>query len=441
MRTITKIKQTIWKYILVLGNLKLSIALLLLIAISSSLGTVIEQEKMSSFYELTYNKNNPALGFITSDIILTMGLDHIYRSSWFFSLIITFGGSLISCTVTRQIPSLKLARLWQFVRRDTYKNNTGISTTIETNLTKMTYILRKKNYNVIQQGPYFYAYKGLLGKISPIIVHISIIIILIGCMGSVLTNFICQEIVPKGYTFHLQNTTSSGLLSKINKNLKTHVKDFKISYTEEGSIDQFYSELNILGKNLDVEIEKTIFVNEPLKYNELSIYQTDWGVESITLSSQLQSKNIKLQNISSNGNTKLWITSLSKTKNPVILIQDLTGNLLIYNREGRIINISYVGSKLFLTGKEHRITKLTPTTGLQIKADLGISVIYLGFLLLLPSIIISYTSYSQIWGVKKDKNLQVYANTNRSSYQFEKFLLGIKFLLEREEKYKSLKRI
>nr|BDA97402.1 c-type cytochrome biogenensis protein [Cryptomonas sp. NIES-345]BDA98363.1 c-type cytochrome biogenensis protein [Cryptomonas sp. NIES-1327] len=441
MKTITKIKQAIWKYILVLGNLKLSIALLLLIAISSSLGTIIEQEKMSSFYELTYSKVNPALGFLTSDIILILGLDHIYRSSWFFSLIIIFSGSLISCTITRQIPSLKLARLWQFLRRDTYKNNTGISTTIHTNLTKITYILRKKNYNVIQQGPYLYAYRGLLGKISPIIVHISIITIIAGCIGSVLTNFICQEIVPKGYTFHLQNTTSSGPLSKVNKNFKTYIKDFKISYTEQGSIDQFYSELAILDKNLDVEIEKTIFVNEPLKYNEISIYQTDWGIESVTLLNQLESKNIKLQNISPNNSTKLWITSLSQAKNPLTLIQDLTGNLLIYNKGGKVIGMSYIGSKLFLTGEEHRITKLTPTTGLQIKADLGISIIYLGFSLLLPSIVISYTSYSQIWGIKRDKNLQIYANTNRSSYQFEKFLLEIKFLLEREEKYKNLKKI
>jgi len=48
------------------------------------------------------------------DIILKCGFDHVYRTSWFVSFILSFGISLLTCTVIQQIPSLKIARRCQF---------------------------------------------------------------------------------------------------------------------------------------------------------------------------------------------------------------------------------------------------------------------------------------------------------------------------------------
>ena len=44
-------------------------------------------------------------------------------------------------------------------------------------------------------------------------------------------------------------------------------------------------------------------------------------------------------------------------------------------------------------------------TGLQIKSDPGIPVIYLGFFFLLISIISSYISYSQVWLTRKNNKI------------------------------------
>ena len=152
------IQQSLWKCAFLLGNLNLSIILLLIIAASISLGTIIEQEKPSSFYELNYSNNNPMLGFISSNLILFLGLDHIYGTTWFFFSLALFSLTLISCTFTRQIPSLKLAKLWQFLRRKNSRKGKSFTVIVENiNLQKCSYILRKRNYNIIQQGPYFYA--------------------------------------------------------------------------------------------------------------------------------------------------------------------------------------------------------------------------------------------------------------------------------------------
>ena len=62
-----------------------------------------------------------------------------------------------------------------------------------------------------------YCYKGLIGRIAPIIVHFSMILVLIGAIVGSLFGFKAQEIIPKTETFHIQNILSNGQLTVIPK--------------------------------------------------------------------------------------------------------------------------------------------------------------------------------------------------------------------------------
>ena len=86
---------------------------------------------------------------------------------------------------------------------------------------------------------------------------------------------------------------------------------------------------------------------------------------------------------------------------------------------------SEIGHKIFFNGDELRLNKVLPSTGLQIKSDPGIPLVYIGFLFLIFSVLFSYTSYFQIWVVKKQNKLYVYGDTNRAVYFFEKNILEI----------------
>ena len=83
------------RYILVryLANLQFAIILLLTIASFSILGSIIEQDQSLDFYTNAYSK--PWLGIFTSKVILQFGLDHIFKTWWFISLLILFGASLL----------------------------------------------------------------------------------------------------------------------------------------------------------------------------------------------------------------------------------------------------------------------------------------------------------------------------------------------------------
>ena len=91
------------KSLKVFTDLKFAILVLAILAIASSLGSFIEQDEPLAFYQQNYATNAPIYGFISWNLILFVGLDHVYTTWWFLSLLITLSVCLISCTITRQI--------------------------------------------------------------------------------------------------------------------------------------------------------------------------------------------------------------------------------------------------------------------------------------------------------------------------------------------------
>ena len=427
-----KINRNAWFVANRLGNLQFAIVLLLLIASFSSIGTFIEQGKDTDFYQLNYPNTEPLFGFINAKFIFLFSLDHIYTAWWFILIIVLFVMSLFSCTLIRQLPSLKFSRLWRFY--DTYQsmNKFKVKTIVDdASLAKLTFQLKNSNYNVVQEGKFIYAYKGLIGRISPIIVHASIILILFGSVIGSASGFMTQELVPTNTLFHLRNIINSGPFSKVPQNIEGYVKDFKIAYSDEGIIDQFYSDLSILDTNMSELSNKIIYVNEPLRYQGIVFYQTDWGIANLTfVIDNTKVFDIPLTLVDNASSNRFWISNLSqlsplKLNNLLLVLQDLTGKLSIYDSDKNIIAEVEVGKEFVLNGHTLRLTSIVPSTGLQVKSDPGTLFVYIGFLMLMLSTLLSYVSYSQIWAFKDTNNLYMAGQTNRAIYYFEKYFTKI----------------
>jgi cytochrome c biogenesis protein ResB len=195
-------KQNLFKSI---ADLRFAIFILLIIAALSIIGTVIEQDQSIETYKLNYPLTNRVFGFLSWDIILRFGFDHIYKTWWFITLILLFGLSLLTCTLLQQFPSLKVARRCQFFRTTQQFCRLNISTNLQhLSLSQLLFKIKENNYSIFQQKNIIYCYKGLIGRIAPIIVHFSMIIILIGAIIGSVGGFKAQEIIPKTETFHIQ---------------------------------------------------------------------------------------------------------------------------------------------------------------------------------------------------------------------------------------------
>jgi cytochrome c biogenesis protein len=412
-------KQKIFR---IVADLRFSIFILLLISLFSIIGTIIEQDQSIESYKLNYPLTNPIFGFLTWDQILKFGLDHVYKTWWFFTLIFLFGLSLITCTSLQQLPSLKIARRCQFFRKPGQFYRLKIFTTL-TNFSFNKILLRIKydKYSIFQQKNIVYCYKGLIGRIAPILVHLSMILILLGTIIGSLFGFKAQEIVPKTEIFHIQNIINSGQLSRIPK-ISTRVNDFWITYTKNLNISQFYSDLSILDPKGNEISRKTISVNYPLIYENVYYYQTDWNLIALRFKTMTnETIEYPLLNILNNNN-KVWITWISSDKSfnegLIGLVDNLEGYCSIYNESGLFLgNIELNETANFK--QPLTFLEIISSTGLQVKSDPGIPIIYFGFFFLMISTLLSYITYSQIWIIQKNRKLFIGGTTNRAIFNFE----------------------
>ena len=421
------IKQTIFKSI---ADLRFAIFILLVIATLSIIGTIIEQDQSIETYKLNYPLTNKVFGFLSWDIILRFGFDHIYKTWWFITLILLFGVSLLACTFLQQFPSLKVARRCQFFRTTQQFYRLNISTNLQhLSFSQLLFKIKEDNYSIFQQKNIIYCYKGLIGRIAPIIVHFSMIVILLGAILGSICGFKAQEIIPKTETFHIQNVLNSGQFSLIPK-FSIRINDFWITYTKQRTITQFYSDLSILNVDGNEIERKTVFVNSPEKYHGIDYYQTDWNIVGLRIKNKdfsiFQYPFINL----SQDTKKLWLTWISTNgklnDGLTILIDNLQGYCSVYNKFGNFLGNLELNENLKIE-TSLTLMDILSSTGLQIKTDPGIYFIYFGFLLLMISTLISYISYSQIWIVQENKKIFIGGNTTRAKFDFElEFLKLIK---------------
>ena len=410
-------KQKIFRLV---ADLRFSIFILLLISFSSIIGTIIEQDQSIETYKINYPITNPIMGFLTWDRIIQFGFDHVYKTWWFFIIIFLFGLSLISCTFLQQFPSLKIARRCQFFRATRQFYPLKISTILNNfSFNKILSSIKQNQYSVFQQKNIAYCYKGLIGRIAPIIVHFSMILILIGTITGSLFGFKAQEIVPKTENFHIQNILNNGQFTFI-PSTPTRINDFWITYTKNKTVSQFYSDISVLDNRGNEIKRKTISVNSPLIYKGIYYYQTDWNLIGLRLHHKNNRiKQYPLMNILNTQN-KVWLTWISNNNNKgiVAIIDNLEGYCSFYNETGNFLG----NIELNETGNfQQSITflEILSSTGLQIKTDPGIPIIYAGFLFLMLSTLISYITYSQVWIIQKNQKLFIGGTTNRAIFDFE----------------------
>ena len=405
-----------------LADLRFSIFILLLISICSIIGTIIEQDQALETYKINYPLTNPIFGFLSWDIILRFGLDHVYKTWWFLGLIFLFGCSLTLCSFLQQLPSLKIARRCQFFRTTNPFYRLKISTILNKfSFNKILTTIKQEQYSIFHQKNMIYCYKGLLGRIAPIIVHFSMILILLGTIIGSLFGFKAQEIVPKTENFHIQNVLATGPATIISQS-SARINDFWITYTPTKTISQFYSDISILDSQGNETDRKTISVNYPLIQKGIYYYQTDWNLIGLRIEN-IRNEILEYPLLNIFGDSqKVWLTWIADTKmatnGVVAIIDNLEGYCSLYNNSGEFLGNLELNETNSL-GQPLTLLEIISSTGLQIKTDPGIPIIYSGFFFLMASTLISYITYSQVWLIKQNNKLFIGGTTNRAAFEFE----------------------
>lgn len=431
-----------------LANLKLAIAELGVIAALCSIGTVIEQNKPYEFYEQMYPSEGPkVLGFVTHDLIRVLQWDHIYSSSYFLALLALLAGSLAACTATTQWPMVKVAQRWRFRKDQSAYNNLPVAKKVPSaRLNDLAQALAAKNYQLFVKDDALYGFKGLGGKIGPIGVHASMLAVMAGITVGAVGGFSGTVMIPEGgdalVASYLRPASPLAQLPAGGQAV-LRVEDFSIDYRSDGSVRQFVTQLaveDINGKKLS---EKTISVNQPLRFGGVTAYQTDWSMAALTVrapGSPLappggEAVNIPMASLS--GKTEEKSGKLYAAFLPVadpeaaqregkvprgisFLARDLQ-SVVIYDSTGKFVGVRRPGSgkPINVEGVDVVVERIIAASGMEMKIDPGVPLVYAGYGGMCITTVLSYLSHSQVWAAQVGGDLVVGGRSNRAKIGFE----------------------
>ncbi|KAF8022066.1 hypothetical protein BT93_G2261 [Corymbia citriodora subsp. variegata] len=415
----------------VLANLPLAIGEMATVAALMALGTVIDQGEAPDYYFQRYPEDNPALGFFTWRWVLTLGFDHMFSSPIFLGTLALLGASLMACTYTTQIPLVKVARRWNFLQSTKAIRKQEFSERLSrASVRDLGIILMGSGYEVFLKGPSLYAFKGLAGRFAPIGVHLAMLLIMVGGTLSATGSFKGSVTVPQGLNFVVGDVLGpTGFLSNPSEafNTEVHVNRFYMDFYDSGEVSQFHTDLSLFDLGGKEVMSKTISVNDPLRYGGFTIYQTDWSFSALQVLKDGEGPfNLPMAPLKINGDKKLFGTFLpvgdsdaSSVKGISMLARDLQ-SIVLYDQDGKFAGVRRPNSKLPIDvgGTKVVIVDAIGSTGLDLKIDPGVPIVYAGFGALMLTTCISYLSHTQVWALQDGTAVVVGGKTNRAKAEF-----------------------
>ena len=143
-------------------------------------------------------------------------------------------------------------------------------------------------------------------------------------------------------------------------------------------------------------------MNHPLRFSGITIYQADWSLAGITIkinkSPILQLPLKKLEEI----NAQTWgilIPKIDSNFEPLLLTTSSEeGPVRVFSEEGNLIGIIRPRGDSLSIGKYNlSVDSIIPSSGLLIKYDPGVPLVYMGFGICLLGSILSVISTKQLW--------------------------------------------
>ncbi|MBE9542407.1 MAG: cytochrome c biogenesis protein ResB [Proteobacteria bacterium] len=430
--------KNLWAFI---TSLKLTIIILLILSVTSIIGTIIPQNELPYVY-LKYYKPS------TYKLFQLLSFDNMYHSWWFTTLLALFTLNLICCSF-RRFPNF-----WRLI---TQKERDLDDKLLQSLPLKKTFRLkelsdhtRSELSRIVQKHVHkptilhtssdalsLFAGKGKYTRLGFFITHLGIALIII---GGIIGNYGYQGFtnVVEGEasdTITLRGTTRQKKLD-----FSIRCDDFEVSFYQGGQRPKDYkSNLTIIDGGKEVK-KKLIEVNDPLYYKGVYIYQSSYGTvpdqgnvilsaapkadakkarkykvevgKSITLEDKrYEVKVMRFVPDFSMGKNNKVVNRSQEMRNPAVQIALFKDNILVYKKWIFSKFPDFHGSEkgdyrfsfLDFSGKEY--------TGLQLTKDPGVWVVWSGcFLLTLGCYLLFFMSHQRLWIIVENKKGEYIVN-------------------------------
>ena len=387
-----------------ISDLRLAIVLLLVIAIASGVGTAIPQRETAAFYHRLYDPQ-PWLGVLNGDGVMALQLDHVYSSGWFLGLLAWLALALLLCSWRRQWPALQAALRWIDYRSPRQLSKLSVAESLPsqspgTSLHNLATLLQNEGWQIQLQDGRLAARKGVLGRVGPLLVHAGMVVLMLGAAWGAVAGQRAEQYLAPGRSLELMDSRGSSQLTLA-------LDGFSIQRDPAGRPEQFTSQLRILdGDGSDGALLKQaeISVNHPLRFQGVTLYQADWALAAITVqlgkSPLLQ---LPLQSFPQLGD-QVWglvLPTRPDGSEPVLLsLGSEQGPVEIYGADGSLLSqIAPGGEPVEVKGLPIRVESVLPASGILLKRDPGVPLVYAGFAIALAGGGLSLLATRQLWAI------------------------------------------
>ncbi len=432
----TGIWDAIWEFF---ASIRLTIILMLALAATSIIGTLIPQNKSPMEYL-------QAFGEFRFRLYNLLDFFDMYRSWWFRLLIVLLALNIIICSIDRlsalskilfvKNPKFKPSRFRRVKNKIVFE-----SRRTPADLEKHYRGIVKRGFTFFKSGPvdngfYLYAEKWRWTRFGVYVVHLSVVMLLIGSLVGSIMGFEGFVNIPEQEStdrIFLRNSSQPYQLP-----FEVRCEDFDVSFYDNGAPKEFRSHLVII-ENGKTVVEKDIIVNDPLRYRGINFFQSSYGkldpqhdhAAEAQPPEEIDLRVIdKVSGVAHTFKTRVGERQVIPDGRGEFTIREYQPNLMFGDQNigaGLQVEVAIPGQApqtimlplhfpnfdrmrdgaLFFTVTGQKQRKFSPTpaaeryyTGLQVTKDPGVPIVYAGFITMLIGFVITFFMSHQMIAVE-----------------------------------------
>jgi cytochrome c biogenesis protein len=429
-------------------SLKLTMFLLISLAVISIIGTVIPQGSPPQEY---LAQISPA----KLQIYKALGFFDMYHSWWFILLLYLLTVNLIACSIKR------LPHIWKIVTQPVTLLSDGLEKSLANLATikishspaaakeqAVAFLKAEFAEPVMTEADgawHLFAQKTPWCRLSVYFVHLSVIIIFIGALVGSLFGFKGFVNIPEGEAVSTVMLRSE---KELDLGFSLRLEQFSIAKYSNGAPKEFKSILTVLENGTPVPdyTNVRVIVNDPLTYKGITFYQSSYGNAGnyFFTVSDLDGKNPVSLTVPGQSSANLPDGSsmhvIEATNDVSAFIKELSGpaaQVELHTPDGKTesfvvyanhpeMNIQHAqqhgsGPVIHYKGGEERMY-----TGLQVAKDPGVEVVWLGCLLMIAGIYAAFfMSHRRIWVRIQAGAVTVGGNASKNPGAFQQTFDGL----------------
>ena len=429
--------QVVWDFFC---SLKLTLSLLISLALTSIIGTILPQGALPPEYVAKTSA-------MKLQIYGNLGFFDMYHSWWFITLLYIFSLNLVCCSIKRLPHVFKFISEPMLVLGDSMRNSFSQKSELtfpaspEKAKEKLAEFLGKEfSAPVITEhsGEYhLFSQKSAWCRLGVYVVHFSILIIFVGAIIGSLFGFKGLTNIEEGFAV---NAIQGQKGDVIPLGFEVFLDKFDLTLYHTGAPKEFRSTLTIMenGKPVPGYSKVKVIVNDPLTYKGITFYQSSYGQANegsdhffnVVPRSGGAAERIAMREGATVTLKDGTVLKLLETT------QDVRQVMPGFSGPAARIEVAFKGKPaqsfvVFKNNPEMNAlrgddltfnydgTNARMYTGLQVAKDPGVNIVWLGCALMCLGLYIAFfMSHKRIWVVVSKGHARMYGNASKNHAAF-----------------------